>query len=96
MVTKRKFKKGKTRKIQVTFSMPAVHDCDCLYLVGKFDEWPESVYRMQRAEDGSWSLMLELEPGHEYQYRYRTDKGLWQTDLITNVINSDGSNRLVA
>jgi 1,4-alpha-glucan branching enzyme len=96
MVTKRRVKKGKPHKIQVTFTMPAIHDCDCLYLVGKFDEWPESVYRMQCAEDGTWSVVLELEPGHEYQYRYRTDKGVWQTDLITNTINPDRLHRVVA
>ncbi len=88
MVTKRKIKGGKLRKLQVTFTMPAINDCDCLYLVGKFDEWPESVYRMQRADDGSWWLMLELEPDCEYQYRYRTDKGVWQSDLITTLPSS--------
>ena len=93
MVTKQKIRQ---RKIRVIFAMPALDDCNSLYLVGRFEEGNESVYRMQRAEDGTWSVALELECGHEYQYRYRTDKGLWQTDLITNVINSDGSNRLVA
>lgn len=88
MVAKQKVSKGKTRTRQVTFAMPAINGCDCLYLVGKFDEWPESVYRMQRGEDGTWSLVLELESGHEYQYRYRTDKGVWHT-------NPDGSNRLI-
>ena len=95
MVTKQKINKGKTHKVRVTFAMPAINGCDCLYLVGKFDEWPESVYRMQRADDGTWSLVLELELGHEYQYRYRTDKGIWHTDPITDLPNTDSLNRLV-
>jgi 1,4-alpha-glucan branching enzyme len=95
MVTKQKVHKGKARKMRVTFAMPAINGCDCLYLVGRFDEWPESVYRMQRADDGTWSLALELEAGHEYQYRYRTDKGVWHTDPLTNQYNTDGSNHLV-
>ncbi len=88
MVARQKISKGKTQRQRVTFAMPAINDCNCLYLVGKFDEWPESVYRMQRAEDGTWSLVLELECGHEYQYRYRTDTGVWHT-------SPDGSNSLV-
>lgn len=88
MAVKQKLNRDKTHKQRVIFAMPAINGCDCLYLVGKFDEWPESVYRMQRAEDGTWSLVLELECGHEYQYRYRTDKGVWHT-------SPDGSNSVV-
>ncbi|HMB25215.1 MAG: hypothetical protein ACM33V_09880 [Chloroflexota bacterium] len=94
MVTKQKIQLGKSCKMRVTFAMPAIHGCDCLYLVGNFDEWPESVYRMQSGEDGTWFLVLELEAGREYQYHYRTDKGAWHTDLV-NVPSSDGVNRLI-
>ena len=84
MVTERRIDKGDTCVRQVTFSMPAINGCNCLYLVGKFDEWGESVFRMQREENGGWSLTLELELDFEYQYRYRTDKGLWYADPIGN------------
>jgi 1,4-alpha-glucan branching enzyme len=84
MVTEQRIDKGDTCVRQVTFSMPAINDCNCLYLVGKFDEWGESVYRMQRTQNGGWSLTLELEPNFEYEYRYRTDKGLWYADPIGN------------
>lgn len=79
--------------MRVTFLMPAINDCVCLYLVGTFDDWQESVYRMECANDGTWSLVLELEPGRAYQYRYRTDKGAWHCDPSAreNVPNPDGS-----
>ncbi len=81
MVTVHKITQRKHGKVRVTFLMPASEGCDCLYLVGKFDEWNhESVYRMQCSEDGTWSLTLELEPGHEYQYRFRTLDGRWLSD----------------
>ena len=81
MVTVHKITQRKHGKVWVTFLMPAMEGCSCLYLVGKFDEWNhESVYRMQCAEDGTWSLTLELEPGHEYQYRFRTLDGSWLDD----------------
>jgi 1,4-alpha-glucan branching enzyme len=93
MVTIQKSTKRKNRKVRVTFAMPAINGCDCLYLVGKFNECNESVYRMQCADDGLWSLVLELEPGRDYQYRYRTDKGVWHNDPVANVYipNPDGS-----
>ena len=81
MVTVDKNTQRKHCKVRVTFLMPAIEDCGCLYLVGKFDEWnQESVYRMQCAENGAWSLTLELEPSHEYQYRFRTQDGRWLSD----------------
>ena len=80
MVTVHKITERKHGKVRVTFIMPAIEGCGCLYLVGNFDEWNESVYRMQCVDDGTWSLTLELEPGHEYQYRFRTLDGRWLSD----------------
>lgn len=92
MVMKEKRNKKKNGKVLVTFAMPAMDDCNCLYLVGNFNTWPESVYRMQCADDGMWSLALELESGRDYQYRYRTDNGAWLNDPAANefVPNPDG------
>ena len=84
MVMKEQRNKKKNGKVRMTFVMPALEGCHCLYLVGKFDEWNESVYRMQRADDGTWFLVLELESGREYQYGYRTDNGIWHNDSVAN------------
>jgi 1,4-alpha-glucan branching enzyme len=86
MVTEQRIDKGDTCVRQVTFSMPAINGCNCLYLVGKFDEWGESVYRMQRVENGGWSLTLELDLDFAYEYRYRTDRGLWYSDPIISKV----------
>ena len=80
MVTIQKSKNSKDNKVRVTFTMPAVDGCDCLYLVGRFYSWNESIYRMQRAEDGTWELALELELGHKFQYCFRTNDGEWLKD----------------
>ena len=92
MIMKEKRNKKKNGKVLVTFAMPAMDGCNCLYLVGNFNEGPDSVYRMQRADDGMWSLALELESGREYQYRYRTDSGVWLNDPAANEYapNPDG------
>ena len=83
MVTIQKSTKRKDSKVRVTFTMPAIDGCSCLYLVGKFDEWNESVYRLQHAENGTWSLTLELESGREFQYHFRTNDGTWLDDTYT-------------
>lgn len=81
MVTKQNtYTTKKDNKVLMTFIMPPIDNCACLYLVGKFGDWEESVYRMQRADDGTWYLALELDCDRDYQYRYRTDKGDWYDD----------------
>ncbi len=80
MITIHTSNTGKTGKVRVTFEMPATDPYDSLYLVGWFNESDETVYRMERMPEGKWSLTLELEPGCEYQYRYRTPDGTWLQD----------------
>ncbi len=80
MITIHRSMEGKDGKVRVTFSVPAIYCKDCLYLVGWFDEWDESVYRMECTPEGDWSLTLELDPGCEYQYRFRTADGSWLPD----------------
>lgn len=80
MITIQKITERTNDRVRVIFTMPAMEGCGCLYLVGWFEEWNESVYRMQRADDGTWSLTLELEPSCEYQYCFRTDDGAWLYD----------------
>jgi 1,4-alpha-glucan branching enzyme len=80
MITIQKVAEAPNGKARVRFSMPAVDCCGCLYLVGWFDEWDQSVYRMEPAADGGWSLSLELDTGCEYQYSFRTADGRWLSD----------------
>jgi hypothetical protein len=80
MVTIEKSKNSKDRRVRVTFTMPAVDDCDCLYLIGRFYAWNESIYRMQRADNGTWELTLELESGQQFEYCFRTNHGEWLKD----------------
>jgi len=95
MVTIQKTTKPKDGKVRVTFTMPAMHGCDCLYLVGRFSEWNESVYRMQRTDQGTWSLTLELDPCREFQYRFRTNDGKWLNDPTHVPIQADSEVQLL-
>jgi hypothetical protein len=94
-------------KVRVTFSMPPIDGCLALYLVGWFDEWTESAHLMRPRNDGGWELTLELDPGCEYVYRFRTAEGVWLRDpsvpaasellgLNTSFYLSEGDNHLGA
>ncbi|MCC6611856.1 MAG: isoamylase early set domain-containing protein [Anaerolineae bacterium] len=92
MVTKKKMKS----KTQVTFKMPDVEGCGRLYIVGDFNEWDDTTHPMAQAGDGTWSLSIDLEAGHAYEYRYRTDDGRWLNDpdadsSVPNAFGSDNS-----
>lgn len=80
MITIQNCMEGEDEKVRVTFAMPEVTGCGCLYLVGWFSEWGESVYRMQHTDDGMWVLTLELELGCQYHYCFRTNDGAWLYD----------------
>jgi 1,4-alpha-glucan branching enzyme len=60
--------------------MPAMDDCDYMYLVGDFNDWNETDHPMQPSGVGAWSLTLDLGSGREYQYRFRTSDGAWLND----------------
>lgn len=95
MITIDKITGRENSRVRVTFTMPASPSWGCLYLVGKFNEWNESVYCMQCADGDTWSMTLELEPGREYQYRFRTLDGRWLNDptslLVPIPLGSDNS-----
>jgi 1,4-alpha-glucan branching enzyme len=73
-----------------------VEGCDSLYLVGDFNDWNSTAHSMQRNDDGSWTLTLELEPGRDYQFRYCTGDGAWHNDpaadgYVANPFGSENS-----
>ena len=80
MASKPKHNEKKSDKVRVTFTMPTMEGCDCMYLVGDFNNWSKTDHPMQTGEDGAWSLTLVLEPGREYQYRFRTSDDAWLND----------------
>lgn len=80
MASKSKRNERRRDKVRVTFTVPAIDGCDRIYLVGDFNNWNKTDHPMQTSEDGAWSLTLDLEPGREYQYRFRTSDDAWLND----------------
>jgi 1,4-alpha-glucan branching enzyme len=68
------------KKVQVTFSMPALPDVETLYVCSEFNAWSPTGTPMLRGADGSWSVVLALDEGKSYRYRYRDERGNWHND----------------
>jgi 1,4-alpha-glucan branching enzyme len=73
----------KTRPVcKVTFSLPAeaVGKTRKVFLVGEFNNWSKDANPLRRQKEGSYAVMLNLETGREYQYRYLIDGVRWEND----------------
>ena len=81
MALKKQYLKAK-EACKVTFRLPkeAVGDANRVALVGEFNDWSINAMPMKRLKDGSFKIVVDLEAGHEYQYRYLIDETTWEND----------------
>lgn len=83
--------------IKVTFLLrPA--KAATVHVMGDFNDW-RPIHAMRRRDDGEWHLSLELERGHEYQFKYLLDETVWITDPDAERSVADpygGANSVVA
>lgn len=81
---------------KVTFYSPAQVEADIVHLVGDFNEWSETATEMKKLKDGRFSVLLELEAGKEYQFRYLVNGKDWHNDweadkYVANPFSGDNS-----
>lgn len=67
---------------RVTFVLPDSLEAGTAYLVGEFNDWARDSMPMQLADDGIWSLQVDLEAGTKYQYRYLINGSEWHNDEV--------------
>lgn len=67
---------------KVTFRVPAEVgiEVDAAFLVGEFNDWDPRATPMQKLKSGEFKIVLDLEIGREYQYRYLLDGREWTND----------------
>lgn len=95
MLTKKFFKNKDT--CQVTFQLPKDVEAKSVALVGEFNDWDTTAHPMKKVK-GIWKTTLELENGHEYQYRYLVNGVEWLNDWKADKYvpnNIDGDNSVV-
>ena len=94
MLTKRYLKSKNVTK--VTFYTPAELNAEDVHLVGDFNGWDEKATPMEPLKDGRFKIVLELEPGKEYQFRYLVNGSEWHNDwdadkYVPNPYSGDNS-----
>ena len=68
-------------KVVVRFELPPAIWADSVFLVGDFNQWNETSHPMLRGRDDStWSIVLELDRGRQYEFRYLVNGHEWHND----------------
>lgn len=67
---------------KVTFRVPAeaAGTAGSVHVVGDFNDWDLYAIPLKKLKDGTFKVTLELEPNHEYQFRYLIDENTWEND----------------
>jgi 1,4-alpha-glucan branching enzyme len=67
---------------KVTLNLPkkAAQGANKVNVVGDFNSWDEQKTPMEKLKNGNFKVILELETGKEYQYRYLLDGKTWEND----------------
>jgi 1,4-alpha-glucan branching enzyme len=67
-------------KVSFKLSNELAQGAKAAFLVGDFNNWNETSHEMKPLKDGSFSFSLDLETGHNYQFRYLLDGTTWIND----------------
>jgi 1,4-alpha-glucan branching enzyme len=65
---------------RVEFRLPADVGAGQAWLCGEFNDWSRNDTPMVAQADGSLSVVVELEPGQSYRFRYYLGGERWEND----------------
>ena len=68
-----------TGRATVEFRLPPEAGAQQAWLCGEFNDWDHDSHPLQRQDDGSLTVTLELDPG-SYRFRYYLGDGEWEND----------------
>lgn len=69
-----------TGRCLVEFRIPAERQAERAWLVGEFNEWSTDACPMERDDDGSLRVVVPLDAGHTYRFRYYLGDDVWEND----------------
>lgn len=78
MLSKRYISKGTVCK--VSFYLPDEIEARSAFVVGDFNSWDKEATPMELLSDGRWKAVINLDAGHEFQYRYLVNGSQWYND----------------
>jgi len=83
------------KQVKVTFYTHRLPEAETVYLVGDFNDWDETSHPMSKLKDGRFKLIVKLESGQDYQFRYLVDgewHNEWEADkYVPNPFSGDNS-----
>jgi len=81
----RKYNKTKT-KCKVTFFVPGdlAPEAQQVAVAGTFNNWDQNSHLLTKMDSGDFSLVVELDSGNDYEFRYVIDGRWWE-----NTMNAD-------
>ncbi len=99
MSLKKQFNEKKS-VCKVTFNLAnnAAVSAQKAHLTGDFNGWDIESIPMKKNKGGGFSVSIDLEKGHEYQFKYLIDGNLWlnENDADKHVSNEyQGENSVV-
>jgi 1,4-alpha-glucan branching enzyme len=83
--------------VRVAFELPSTVWAERVNLVGEFNDWDTLSTPMTRERaDANWKVIVELETGRRYRFRYLVDGKEWLNDwhaddFVENPYGSDDS-----
>jgi hypothetical protein len=82
--------------VPVTFTLPSEVGAGDVALCADFNNWTAGRIPLSRGGDGAWQVIVPLEPGNTYHFRYLLDgerwENAWQADRYEpNPFGSDNS-----
>lgn len=91
MSLKKQFLKSKPLcKVTFTVDPELVNGGKEVAVLGEFNAWDPSEATMRKLKDGTFTKTIELEVGHEYQFRYLVDGERWINDTEADKYTHSG------
>ena len=81
MSLKKQYLKSKPLcKVTFRLNAEAAQDAEEAALCGDFTDWKSQPLTMKKLKSGDFTLTVDLEKDHEYQFRYLIDGEKWEND----------------
>ena len=82
MSIKKQYLKSKpVCKVTLSWKNDELDTANNVAVLGDFNSWdPEQSFDMKKLKNGTFKTTIDLEVGHEYQFRYLVDGQVWVND----------------
>jgi 1,4-alpha-glucan branching enzyme len=79
-------------KVTFKISKEQASGAQTAFIAGDFNEWNEKSHEMKPLKDGSFTIVLDLESGRSYPFRYILDGINWINDDEADSYEPSGIN----